>query len=91
MAVGREVGDAAAAGDGHQEAGHASLVDVVGQVLVEAVQRLRIQPDLTRVDFLPQLCHRSPPLAFVEVRCGIPRRDDLRHHRRAGSTERLPG
>jgi hypothetical protein len=53
---------------GHQEAGHPALVDVVGEVLVEAVQRLAVQPHLSGIDLLPKLCHRSPP--SHPSRCG---------------------
>ena len=62
-AVRREVGDAPAPGDGDEEARQTPLVDQSGEVPVQAAQHLRIQPGLTRIDLLSQLCHGSSPVA----------------------------
>ncbi len=60
--------DPAAAGHGHQEAGQASRVDVLGEVPVQAVQRLGVQSRLRRLHILSQLSHRSPPVASSPMR-----------------------
>lgn len=78
--VRREVRDPAAPGDRHEEPGQLPLVDPAGEVPVQTLQRPRVQPGLPRTGLLPQHCHRSPWIGFIEVSPAYPARtgSDLR-------------
>ncbi len=52
------MGDPAAARDRDEESGQQARVDLPGEVPVEPVQRLGVQPGRARVDLLSQGWHR---------------------------------